>query len=218
MSIEMKKSMLFWGATGQSKVLWDILQPEFQLVALIDRNPNLKSSISGVPLYAKIEDFMAGYAGDLLELHFMSTVAGVFSGRDRCILHELLKGLGMHPQSAVHPSAVVSKSSKIGEGAQLLANSAVCANANLGNCCIVNTAASVDHDAVLADGVHVCPGAHVLGEVKIDPYATIGAGAIILSRLHIGEGVVVGAGSVVIHDVPSNCVVAGNPAKVIRWL
>lgn len=34
----------------------------------------------------------------------------------------------------------------------------------------------------------------------------------------IGEGVVVGAGAVVTKDVPSNCVVAGNPAHIIRRL
>ena len=44
----------------------------------------------------------------------------------------------------------------------------------------------------------------------------IAIGAIILPGVKIGDEVVVGAGSVVTKDVPSNCVVAGNPARVIR--
>lgn len=38
----------------------------------------------------------------------------------------------------------------------------------------------------------------------------------IMPGVSIGNHVYVGAGSVVTHDIPDNCVVAGNPAKVIR--
>jgi acetyltransferase-like isoleucine patch superfamily enzyme len=48
--------------------------------------------------------------------------------------------------------------------------------------------------------------------------ASIGSGSTILSRLTIGENAIVGAGSVVTKDVPANAVVAGNPAKVLRYL
>jgi acetyltransferase-like isoleucine patch superfamily enzyme len=44
----------------------------------------------------------------------------------------------------------------------------------------------------------------------------IAVGAIILPGVKIGDEVIVGAGAVVTKDVPSNCVVAGNPAKIIR--
>lgn len=46
--------------------------------------------------------------------------------------------------------------------------------------------------------------------------ASIGSGVTLLGGVTIGEYAVVGAGSVVTKDVPANCVVAGNPAKVIR--
>lgn len=45
----------------------------------------------------------------------------------------------------------------------------------------------------------------------------IGAGAIIMNPVTIGDNVVIGAASVVTKDIPSNCVVAGNPAKVIKY-
>lgn len=48
--------------------------------------------------------------------------------------------------------------------------------------------------------------------------ASIGSGATILSNVVIGENSIVGAGSVVTRDVPANSVVAGNPAKVLRFL
>jgi acetyltransferase-like isoleucine patch superfamily enzyme len=46
--------------------------------------------------------------------------------------------------------------------------------------------------------------------------ASIGSGATILSNVIIGENSIIGAGSVVTKNVPSDMIVAGNPAKIIR--
>ena len=48
--------------------------------------------------------------------------------------------------------------------------------------------------------------------------ASIGSGATILSNTSIGENAIVGAGSVVTKDVPANSIVAGNPARVLRYI
>ncbi|WP_218841436.1 LbetaH domain-containing protein [Winogradskyella costae] len=45
---------------------------------------------------------------------------------------------------------------------------------------------------------------------------TVGANVVIIGAITIGDNVVVGAGSVVVKDVPSNCIIAGNPAQIIR--
>ncbi len=48
--------------------------------------------------------------------------------------------------------------------------------------------------------------------------ASIGSGATILSNISVGENAIVGAGSVVTKDVPNNAIVAGNPARVLRFI
>ncbi len=48
--------------------------------------------------------------------------------------------------------------------------------------------------------------------------ASIGSGATILCNITIGENSIIGAGSVVTRDVPPDCIVIGNPAKVKRQL
>ncbi|WP_452225907.1 hypothetical protein [Lacinutrix cladophorae] len=45
---------------------------------------------------------------------------------------------------------------------------------------------------------------------------TVGANVVIIGNITIGNDVVIGAGAVVVKDVPSNCVIAGNPAKIIK--
>lgn len=47
--------------------------------------------------------------------------------------------------------------------------------------------------------------------------ASIGSGATILSNVTVGENALIGAGAVVTKDVPANAVVAGNPARLIRY-
>ncbi len=55
------------------------------------------------------------------------------------------------------------------------------------------------------------------GDIVLEDDVWIGANAIILSGVHLGRGSVIGAGSVVTKDVPSYAIVAGNPAKIIRY-
>ena len=58
-------------------------------------------------------------------------------------------------------------------------------------------------------------GIYKIGHVKIGNRVFIGANSIILPGVTIGDNVVIAAGSVVCKDIPSNCVCAGNPAKLI---
>jgi acetyltransferase-like isoleucine patch superfamily enzyme len=53
---------------------------------------------------------------------------------------------------------------------------------------------------------------------RIKRNAKIGANATVLPGVVIGENALVGAGSVVVHDVPDNAVVVGNPARVIKTI
>lgn len=50
----------------------------------------------------------------------------------------------------------------------------------------------------------------------IGKYCFIGCNSVVMPNVTIGDHVIVAAGSVVTKDVPSNCIVAGNPAKVIK--
>jgi acetyltransferase-like isoleucine patch superfamily enzyme len=47
---------------------------------------------------------------------------------------------------------------------------------------------------------------------------SLGLNVTIIGKVTIGDNVIIGAGSVVVKDIPSNCVAAGNPAKVIRFI
>jgi acetyltransferase-like isoleucine patch superfamily enzyme len=60
---------------------------------------------------------------------------------------------------------------------------------------------------------------HILSEVKIGKYCWLGAGAMIMPGVVLGDFSVVGAGAIVTHSFPDgHCVIAGNPARLIKKL
>lgn len=66
------------------------------------------------------------------------------------------------------------------------------------------------------DASTVKVGAHTkIGIVSIGNNVFISANSVILCNTRIRNNVIIGAGSVVTHDIPSNSIVAGNPAKYI---
>lgn len=208
------REILFWGATGQAKVLNDlIIGSDLRLVALID-NCLVNSPIPGIQVLKGVEGLDAWLAQrKSLEKLYCAVAVGGGRGSDRIQLMDLLQSRGLELQTLVHRTAFVAHNALIGEGSQILAQAAVCANARIGRGVIINTAASVDHDGEIGDGVHLGPGARLAGEVTVGRRVFIGTGAVVLPRINIGEDAVIGAGAVVTKNVDPGVTVVGNPAR-----
>ncbi len=70
------------------------------------------------------------------------------------------------------------------------------------------------HLLTIGNGIH--------GRNDLTPWigdnVTVGANVTIIGDIKIGNNVIIGAGSVVVKDVPDNCVIAGNPARIIKTI
>lgn len=209
------KELILWGATGQSRVIEEALDgTDFQIAALVDNRSELRTDIAAPLLHGEtgLDGWLSDH-GPASQFYFSVAIGGS-RGRDRIMLEKLLSQKGMKPANIIHRTSFVANSAQMGINCQILALSAICASATLGNSVIVNTSASVDHDCQIGNGVHIGPGARLAGEVRIGDCAFIGTGAVILPGIKIGNDAIVGAGSVVTRNVPAGITVFGNPAQV----
>lgn len=122
---------------------------------------------------------------------------------------------GRHLTNVVSRFAMCSSSARLGPGVQLFAGSVVNAATSIGAGTIVNTHASIDHDCVVGEFVHIAPGTTVGGGVTVGDLVFVGLGARVLPGLSIGAGAIIGAGAVVIEDVAPGVTVVGVPARPI---
>ncbi|MBT4934456.1 MAG: hypothetical protein HOL66_04030 [Rhodospirillaceae bacterium] len=112
----------------------------------------------------------------------------------------------------VSPHAYISKAAKLGNGITIQHHSTVM-NAILGDGVQINIGATVHHECIIGDFATLAPQALILGRVKVECGAYIGAGAIIRDECTIGENAFVGMGAVVVKDVLPNTTVMGVPAS-----
>lgn len=118
--------------------------------------------------------------------------------------------------SLVDPSAIIAANAQLGSGIYINACAAIGAHACLDDGVLVNRSASVGHHTRLERYVSLGPGVTIASECQIGKGAMIGAGAVVAPKIHVGENSVVAVGAVVAKDVPAHCVVAGNPARIVR--
>ncbi|HET7799890.1 MAG TPA: transferase, partial [Humibacillus xanthopallidus] len=74
------------------------------------------------------------------------------------------------------------------------------------------TAAVVEHDCVVGVGVHVAPGAVLLGAASVGDATLVGSGARVLPGVAVGARVTIGSGAVVTTPVGDGQTVVGVPA------
>ena len=79
----------------------------------------------------------------------------------------------------VHPTAYVSPTAAISPGTVILPHAIVNTDVVVGKGCIINLGAIVDHGCVLEEGIHVCLGAIVKGENRIERLSKIEAGEVV---------------------------------------
>ncbi|WP_410473572.1 acetyltransferase [Guyparkeria sp. TX1] len=144
---------------------------------------------------------------------FDGVIVAIGNNRVRLDKTRALVDAGAKVVSVIHPTAVVSESSSVEQGSVIMAGAVIQAAASLGAACIVNTNASVDHDCRLADGVHVCPGVAISGDVISGECAWFGVGACVRQGVRIGADAVIGAGAAVVKDVEPGTTVIGVPAR-----
>ena len=143
-------------------------------------------------------------------------VVAIGDQRVRAQLCRRLVGLGARLATIVDPSASVAPSARLGPGSIVLAGAVVGTGSSVGGWVIVNSNATVDHDTRLEDGVHICPGATLAGDVTCGESAFVGTGSSVMRGIEIGAHAIIGAGAAVIRNVAPGATAVGVPAREVE--
>ena len=185
--------------------------PTWNLLGFVDDNPNLHHMIvNGHPVLGGCET-LAAYPD-------VYAVCAVGAPKVRRRIIERIKTISPSQKFATLLDPTVEKSDTvtIGEGTIICAHSILTVNIHVGRHVIVNLDCTVGHDVVLEDFVTVYPGANISGDVHVGECCELGTGIQILQGKTIGSHSIVGIGSVVVWDIPEDCVAVGNPARPVK--
>jgi sugar O-acyltransferase (sialic acid O-acetyltransferase NeuD family) len=209
--------MVIVGAKGFAKEVLEVLHqtsyPQDKISFFDNVTPGMPDFLYSKFRVLKNEDEVKKFFA-LNEPNFTLGIGGPIA---RIKLDILFRGLGGKLTSTIsNLSAVGHYGVYMGEGVNLMTGSTLTNDIKLGRGCLINLHCTIGHDCTIGNFVELSPGVHVSGNCHIGDYCNIGTNATILPAVTLGENVIVGAGAVVTKDVPSNSLVVGIPAKVIK--
>lgn len=159
----------------------------------------------------------------------------VLEGYSHCIEHYILECdrrfsavplLPVQTLSArIEPGALIRERVTIGENAVIMMGAILNIGASVGDRSMIDMGAVLGGKAMVGKDCHIGAGAVLAGVIEpasakpvvVEDRVLIGANAVVLEGVRIGADAVVGAGAIVTKDVPPEAVVAGCPARFMKW-
>lgn len=175
------------------------------------------------------EKFKDVSPGHLLYLELESVLFGLFSAIPGILgmaLRNLIASLFFHKKQgfyAIQPRVVFVETGKLSVGKHFAVNSGTYINAkgtiSIGDDVIIGTNVTISSGMHPIDGIEssVLSRPTIPKPIVLEDDIWIGSGAVIMPGVTLKKGTVVGANSTVTHDTEPYAVVAGSPARVLRY-
>jgi UDP-perosamine 4-acetyltransferase len=213
---EQKEKILIIGAGVHAEVILNMLlcYNDNEIVGFTDITKKKGDKILGYPIL--------GTDSIILDLANQGKIDSVIIGlgykllETRQEIFNFCKKNNIKLTKAIHPSAIISITSTIGEGVAIMAGAIINPNTIIGDNTVINTGAIIDHNNIIGNNVFIQIGAKLAGNVVVHDNTIVGMGSNILEKLEIGSNSIIGAGSVVLKNILNNQIVAGVPAKILR--
>src|SRR6202047_3041452 len=133
-----------------------------------------------------------------------------------------LYGCEVGDSSKIGAFVEIQKNARVGKNCKISSHTFICEGVDIEDNVFVGHSVTFINDryprATTAEGELQTEADWTVEVTRVSKGASIGSGSTILSNVTIGENAIIGAGSVVTKNVPPNTIVAGNPAKFLRFV
>jgi acetyltransferase EpsM len=217
--MENLKKLIIIGGHGNGSVIQstvediNALQKEWEILGFL--NDKETEPINGSPILGKIDcETVSKYLNDKNVYFFYTLISVKLNFKFLPKLHSLNIPTERFA-TIIHPTAVISKFSKIGYGTCIQPFVSVGPNTQIGNHVQIFAQSLIGHGSILDDYSYVANNACIGADVHLYEGAYIGTNATTLEFVKLGKWSITGIGAVVLKDVPDYAKVVGNPARII---
>lgn len=116
----------------------------------------------------------------------------------------------------IHPTALISPSSKIGKGVLISHNASVGPKVEIGDFNILNSRCTIGHDTKIGNFNFISPQVSLSGNTTIGDNNMFGVNSATIPSINIGNNNTIGAGSIITKDIEHDKIVVGVPGKIIK--
>ncbi|MDE5758015.1 MAG: NeuD/PglB/VioB family sugar acetyltransferase [Allobaculum sp.] len=186
-----------------------------EVIGFLDDNDDTKNkSFGGLPVI--------GHTDTLPELKEKFGVEAIYcplgNNKIRVEFLQRARELGYKIPNYIHPSVNISPNVKIGEGVYILLGSNIMPFTEIEDFVMISMNVNVAHHNILRKGTFLSTGCNYGASIIAEEGTYCGIASTIMTGItRLGKDCLVGAGAVVVRDVPNGAVVAGVPAKVLRY-
>jgi sugar O-acyltransferase (sialic acid O-acetyltransferase NeuD family) len=173
-----KEKIILIGGGGHCKAVIDVIekQNKYEIYGIIDKHENIGHQVL---------DYNIISTDDELETLFHEcqnaciTIGHVYTNETRKKLFSRLLEIGYKLPPIISPLAYVSKYATIDMGSVVMHHVFINAGVQIGQNCIINTKALIEHDSTIASQSHISTGAIINGDCHINEDSFIGSGSVI---------------------------------------
>ena len=193
------------GAGGHGKVIADSAWKNgYTNICFVD--DNAKGECIGFPII--------GTSADIERLNDGDTDFVIGIGNN-AIRKSVAEKYDVNWVAIVHPSAQIAFNAAIGKGTVVMACAVANASSVIGEHCIINTGAIVEHDNVIENYAHISPNVALGGTVRIGSLTHVGIGATVKNNTEMCSYCTIGAGAVVVKNITEPGTYVGVPIRKI---
>lgn len=208
----MKKNCIVIGAGTYGQVYKEYLQSEYELIAYYDDDPTLHGKlIDGIEVRGNVQDA-------LFNEKDCAVFVPIGNNNVRVRILKEFERNGYEIPSFIHKDTIIHSSVKIGKAVYILPGTTIMPLTKIDDYVMISVGSNIIHHTHLGKGVFISNGCNVGANITVKENAYIGMGSTIMTGVKIiGKNSLIGAGAVVIKDVPDNAVMAGVPAKILKY-